>query len=438
MAQLAPVRPLVGFLVAAPASGSGKTVVTTGLVAALARRGLAVSPAKVGPDYIDTAFLSAAAGTPAVNLDLWAMRGGLFDRLAARPGLVVEGVMGLFDGPASGIGSSADVARRLGLPVILVVSAERMSHSVAALVHGFATFDPALRVAGAILTKVASERHEGMLREALARGGVACLGALRRDAALALPSRHLGLKQAREAADLATRIATIADRVEASCDMDAVAALLDGPSVTPAARPADAAAPLPPLAQSIAIASDDAFSFVYTHIMDGWRAAGAELSFFSPLAGEAPPPGSGAVFLPGGYPELFAGRLAATRAWADGLAARAAEGALIYGECGGYMALGEGLVDGEGERHEMAGLLPVTTSFTAPRRRLGYRVLSQAGGPLAAWPARLRGHEFHYAGVDTEGPPLFRAEDAAGVPLGPMGTTVGRVAGSFAHLIDAA
>ena len=155
---------------------------TTGLIAALTARGHAIHPAKVGPDYIDTAFLAAAAGNPAVNLDLWAMRGTLFDRLAARDGLVVEGVMGLFDGPSSGVGSSADVAPRLGLPVILVVNAERMSHSVAALVHGFVTFDPAVRVAGVILTRVGSARHEAMLRDALARSGVPCLGALARDA----------------------------------------------------------------------------------------------------------------------------------------------------------------------------------------------------------------------------------------------------------------
>ena len=200
----------VSFLVAAPTSGSGKTVVTTGIVAALSRRGLDVSPAKVGPDYIDPGFLAAAAGKPAVNLDLWAMRPALVDHLAKRECLVVEGVMGLFDGPSSGIGSSADVAKRLGLPVILVVNAERQSHSVAALVHGFATFDPAITLAGVILTRVASERHGRMLRDALAQSPVPCLGAVPRDAALSLPSRHLGLEQAAEHADLHGTIQAIA------------------------------------------------------------------------------------------------------------------------------------------------------------------------------------------------------------------------------------
>lgn len=434
MAKLAPVRPLVGFVVGAPASGSGKTVVTTGLIAALTARGHAIRPAKVGPDYIDTAFLAAAAGAPAANLDLWAMRGPLFDRLSAREGLVVEGVMGLFDGPSSGTGSTADVARRLGLPVVLVVNAERMSHSAAALVHGFATFDPAVRVAGVILTRVASPRHEAMLREALQRSGVPCLGALPRDARLTLPSRHLGLTQAREAEDLAGRIAAMGEAVEEGCDLAAIEAIARS-APPPAAPPA--AVPLPPLGQRTAIASDDAFAFTYAHILDGWRAAGASLSFFSPLAGEAPAPDADAVFLPGGYPELHAARLSAAPAWREGLATRAAAGAVIYGECGGYMALGEVLIDGDGSGHPMAGLLPVTTSFAAPRRSLGYRALTRLSEALPMLPQQLRGHEFHYATVASEGPPLFSAHDASGRPLGPMGTVAGRVAGSFAHVIDA-
>lgn len=422
----------MSFLVAAPASGSGKTVVTTGIVAALVRRGVSVSPAKVGPDYIDPGFLAAAAGVPAVNLDLWAMRPALVDHLARRERLVVEGVMGLFDGPSSGIGSSADVARRLGLPVVLVVNAERQSHSVAALVHGFATFDPTVRIAGVILTRVASARHERMLREALGRTAVPCLGAVPRDDALALPSRHLGLEQAVERSDLTARVAAIAAVVEAGCDIDALLTLgRDGPG--PAG---DAPPPLPPPGSRVALARDVAFAFAYPHVLDGWRAAGASLHPFSPLAGEAPDPSADAVVLPGGYPELHAGRLAATRAWADGLAAAALRGALVYGECGGYMALGRTLTDADGTVHEMAGLLPVATSFAVRRRTLGYRRLRHAGG---LFPRSLRGHEFHYATLASpEGPPLFEAEDTDRNLIGPVGTVAGTVAGSFAHVIDRA
>lgn len=424
----------MSFLVAAPASGSGKTVVTAGLLAALVRRGIAVAPAKVGPDYIDPGFLAAAAGAPCVNLDLWAMRPALVDHLARRERLVVEGVMGLFDGPSSGAGSSADVARRLGLPVVLVVNAERQSHSVAALVHGFATFDPTVRVAGVILTRVASARHERMLREALARSAAPCLGAVPRDEALSLPSRHLGLEQAAERADLTERIAAIARVVEASCDLGAIEALRRrGPPAAPEAAPSP---PLPPPGSRIAVACDPAFGFAYSHVLEGWRAAGASLHLFSPLAGETPDADADAVYLPGGYPELHAGRLAANRAWADGLTAAARRGARIYGECGGYMALGRTLTDADGVTHQMAGLLPVATSFAVRRRTLGYRRLAHAGGLL---PPLLRGHEFHYATlVSPEGPALFEAEDTDGHPIGPIGTVCGNVAGSFAHVIDRA
>ena len=182
------------------------------------------------------------------------------------------------------------------------------------------------------------------------------------------------------------------------------------------------------------MARDDAFSFTYPHVLDGWRSAGAALHPFSPLAGEAPDAAADAVVLPGGYPELHAGRLAATAGWKNGLCAAAARGTRIYGECGGYMALGRTLTDGEGAIHAMAGLLPVETSFAARKRTLGYRRLSHSGG---LFPSRLTAHEFHYATLATaEGAPLFDAADTDGAPLGPMGTVAGSVAGSFAHVID--
>lgn len=416
------------FIVAAPSSGSGKTVVTTGLIAAFAARGRHIQPAKVGPDYIDTAFLSAAAGRAAVNLDLWAMRPQLVTALAAHDDLVVEGVMGLFDGPSAGIGSTADVARLLGLPVVLVVDASRQSQSVAALVHGFASFDPTLAVAGVILTRVGSLKHARMLREALSRTAVPCLGTIPRDERLALPSRHLGLTQAAEYADIGERIDAIGRLVGATVDLSALEKL--GPPPLPVAAPAAA---LPPPGQRIAIASDQAFSFTYTHILDGWRRAGASLAPFSPLANEAPVADADAIIMPGGYPELHAGRLASRARWAEGLRAAAARGVAIFGECGGYMALGETLVDAEGTAHAMAGLLPVTTSFAKPTRTLGYRTLRDDSG---LYPKEVRGHEFHYATVEKEGPPLFQAFDAEGTALGGIGTRNGTVCGSFAHVID--
>jgi len=357
------------------------------------------------------------------------------DALAARDGLVVEGVMGLFDASAAGWGSSADVARRLSLPVLLVVSAERMSHSVAALVHGFATFEPTINVAGVVLTRVASARHEAMLRAALASSGARVLGALARSETLALPSRHLGLVQAGEHGDLAARIEDMADAAEDALDVDALARIGEGTAPPIGARPA---APLPPLGQRIAVARDPAFAFVYEHILDGWQAAGASVHPFSPLADEAPDAEADAIYLPGGYPELHAATIARNRRFILGLQAAAWRGCAILGECGGYMVLGQELVDRQGTSHPMAELLPLTTSFAAPRLHLGYRELRLAeAGPLGARHLRWRGHEFHYASETArEGPPLFLARDAEGTDLGPVGCRQGNVMGAFVHLVD--
>ena len=416
-----------GAVLAAPASGSGKTTVAAGLVRALARRGRSVQPFKAGPDYIDAAFLAAAAGRPCRNLDAWAMRPETLAAMLDAPAelALVEGAMGLFDGAEGGGGSTADVAALTGWPVVVVVDAARQAQSVAALLEGFARHRADIRVAGAVLNRVASPRHEAMLRERI--GAMPILAALEADPALALPSRHLGLVQASEHARLDAWLDRAADALS-----EAATALPFGPLGAPPAagegRPA-----LPPPAQRIAVARDEAFGFAYEHLLAGWRRAGAELRFFSPLADEAPE--GEAVFLAGGYPELHAGRLAAAGRF---LAALRRHPGPIHGECGGYMALGEGLVDAEGRRHAMAGLLPLETSMADPVRRLGYRRLRAASG--FALGHSFRAHEFHYARVLREGPgePLFEAADTLGRPLGPAGLARGRVTGSFMHLIDAA
>lgn len=421
-----------GIVVAAPASGSGKTTLSLGLLAALRRRGWPVRAAKSGPDYIDPRYLEAASGLPCPTLDAWAMAPARLRSRAAGSGLlVIEGAMGLFDGaPPDGAGSTADLAKALGLPVILVVDAARMAQSLAPLVAGFAAHDPGLHVAGVILNRVGSDRHGRLLRRAVAPVGLPVLGTVPRLSKLETPSRHLGLVQAGERTDLAAFLERAASAVTENCDLDAVAAL-----AAPLPAEAPPPPPPPPPAQRIAVARDVAFGFAYPHLLEAWRAAGAEILPFSPLA-DAPLPEAGFVYLPGGYPELHAGRLAAAGRFMASLRAAAGQGAAIYGECGGFMALGEGLIDAGGTRHAMAGLLSLETSFAERRLHLGYRHLAAAHGPVAG---RWRGHEFHYATtLRADGTPLFAARDAEGAALPPMGLRAGGVCGSFAHLIDRA
>ena len=431
------VVPARGLVIAAPASGAGKTLVTLGLLRALARAGRRVSSAKVGPDYIDPRYHAAASGHPCVTLDCWAMRQDLVTDLAAGLGdgtevALIEGVMGLFDGTDAGEGSTADLAALLGLPVLLVVDARAQAQSAAALVKGFAEYRPSCRISGVIFNQVGSDRHEAVLRAAVEPLGIPVVGALRLDRAVQVPSRHLGLVQAAEHVGLEGFIDTAAGLVERSVDLE----LLQRIAVSLPQRGSTAAAALAPLGQRVAVAYDEAFGFSYPHMLDCWRRAGAEVMPFSPLADEAPDPRADSVYLPGGYPELHAGRLAANRGFLDGLARAAANDSVIYGECGGYMVLGEELIDAEGEVHAMAGLLPVATSFAKRKLHLGYRRLKHS--QALPWPAQLRGHEFHYSTLVRQGAgeALFEAADSAGRQLGSMGLRHGRVMGSYAHVID--
>jgi cobyrinic acid a,c-diamide synthase len=434
-----------GLIVAAPASGSGKTLLTLGLARLLRDRGRRVAAAKAGPDYIDPTFLAAASGGVCLNLDPWAMRPAtlqaLLRALEAEADIVLcEGVMGLFDGtgPDGETGSTAALARLTGWPVVLVVDARRQGASAAALVAGFARHDPAVPLAGIIFNRVAGARHRGLLETALARHlpEIACLGAVPYDPGLTLPERHLGLVPAGEQPAEAA-IARAAAALAAALDIDRLSALARA-AADMASAPI---APLPPLGSHIAIARDEAFVFAYPAVLRGWCSAGAELSWFSPLADEAPHPAADAVYLPGGYPELHADRLAAADRFLAGLRRAAAAGTAIYGECGGYMVLGESLIAADGRAHRMAGLLPLSTSFAERRLHLGYREATLlALGPLGPAGARFRGHEFHYATTVCAGAaaPLFALADSCGADRGPAGLRRGSVIGSFVHLIDRA
>jgi len=431
-----------GLLIGAPRSGSGKTTVTLGIQRALRARGLAVRGVKCGPDYIDPAFHAAATGAPSCNLDSFAMPDALVAALAGEAAtgsdiVVAEGSMGLFDGvraAAGQTGASADIAARLGWPVVLVIDVSGQAQSAAAVALGMRSYDPRIRIAGVILNKVASERHLRLVRAGMERIGMTVFGALPRETGLILPERHLGLVQAGETDDLHARLDRLGEAVAAHVDLDA---LLAAAVAAPPAAQAPAGPPLPPPGRRVAVARDAAFSFIYPHVEAGWRAAGTVVVPFSPLADEAPPEDCDACWLPGGYPELHAPRLAGAGRFLSGLRRFAATRS-VHGECGGYMALGETLVDAEGTAHAMAGLLPVTTSFAKRKMSLGYRlVTTEAASALGPAGTALSGHEFHYATMAAAAPDgaLGTARDAEGTVLGPVGHVRGHVSGSFFHAI---
>lgn len=404
-----------------------------------------VSPAKVGPDYIDPAFHTVAAGRTSRNIDPWAMRpsqlAAEIDVLEKNSALILcEGVMGLFDGIGpTGIGSTAELAAKTGWPVILIVDAAKQSASIAALVSGFISHRPDILVAGIILNKVGSASHAALLQESLHHTSpdLPVLGCVLRNLQLDLPSRHLGLVQATETRDLDRFLDLAADTLSQAIDIDRLVHLAKPSSFACAKKNFSI---LAPLGQRIGVAQDAAFAFTYPHIIDGWRKAGAEIHPFSPLGGHAVPATVDAVFLPGGYPELHAASLAAAP-FLPSLRAAAKAGTKIYGECGGYMVLGRGLVDAEGQRHAMAGLLPLETSFAEKQRHLGYRQISLASDCfLGRKTTSFRGHEFHYTKILSESgaPSLFDVQDGLGHNLPAAGLVEGQVAGSFIHLIDCA
>ncbi len=434
-----------GLIIAAPQSGAGKTTITLALVAALRRRGVKVSAAKAGPDYIDPAFHAAAAGSAVVNLDSWAMPEALIDTLAARAAgsvdiFIIEGVMGLFDGAAASAGrrgATADLAARFDLPVVLVLDVGRQAQSAAAVARGFAAHDRTVKIAGVILNRTASERHRALVADAISAVGLPILGVLPRDAALALPERHLGLVQAVEHADLTALIDQLAATAERCFDLDAIIAAAAPLTFRSRSNTRDGFL-LPP-GQRIALAQDRAFSFVYPHVVDAWRSAGAEILPFSPLGDQAPPEHADSCWLPGGYPELHAAALAAAQNFAEGLR-RFAQTRLVHGECGGYMVLGQSIEDSDGHTHAMTGLLNHSTSFAKRRLHLGYRAARLlSDGVFGLQGATVRGHEFHYATLTATGDdaPFAALSDSEGRSLGTGGGRRGRVSGTFFHAIAA-
>jgi cobyrinic acid a,c-diamide synthase len=431
------------LVISAPASGTGKTTLTLALARAFGDRGLTVQCFKSGPDYIDPAFHAAATGRMSVNIDSWAMPRETIEALVARGRdadlVLAEGSMGLFDGVAvpgrSGSGASADIAEMMGWPVLLVLDPAGQAQTAAAVAAGLRDFRPRVRIAGVVLNRVASPRHEDLIRRAMAGANIPVLGALPRHAPIALPERHLGLVQAEELHRLNELIGEAARLVAERVDLDALLELA-GNAMGFAKLNSSYEGRITPPGQRIALARDAAFSFIYPHILEGWRAAGAEIMPFSPLADEGPNDSADVAWLPGGYPELHAGRLAANDNFRTRLRAFA-ETRPVHGECGGYMVLGAGLVDKEGTRHPMTGLLGLETSFARRKMHLGYRKAElQSPLPGLLTGARLRGHEFHYATILAQpDPALASVHDANGADVVETGSRRGNVTGTFFHLI---
>jgi len=429
------------LIIGAPRSGSGKTSVTIGLLRAFQRRGVKVRGIKTGPDYIDPGFHEAATRLPGLNLDSWAMAPDLLRHLAREQAddaelILIESAMGLFDGivtEPNRSGAASDLARLFGLPVLLVLDVSGQSQTAAAIACGFMHYDPNVKMAACVLNRAGSERHKKLSGDAIEALGMPVVGTVLRDPTLTLPERHLGLVQASEHPEMDAHIDRLADAMERSLDLDAIFA---------AAKPFDIPSgstekALPPPGQRIALAEDAAFTFLYPHIKRQWRAMGAEIITFSPLADEAPPGDCDICWLPGGYPELHARRLATAHNFKAGLKSFA-ETKPVHGECGGYMVLGEALEDADGVTHAMTGLLSHATSFAKRKMNLGYRQARLLGhSAIGSANDLIRGHEFHYARVIDAGndQPLAMIADGRGVEIGQSGGKRGRVTGAFFHAI---
>jgi cobyrinic acid a,c-diamide synthase len=407
------------LLVSAPASGQGKTTATAALACWHRSQGRRVRVFKTGPDYLDPMVLERASGAPVYQLDLW--MGGeahcrqLLHAAAAEADVIlVEGVMGLFDGQSS----SADLAQRLSLPVLVVIDASAMAQTFGALAFGLAHFRPQLQVAGVLANRIGGEVHAQMLRDSLPEG-LAWFGALPREAAFELPSRHLGLVQAAELADLDQRIALAAQALDRS----------DPALPQSVAFSAVPASPLPRRLAGvrIAVARDAAFSFLYRANLDTLQALGAETVFFSPLAGESLPAGADAVYLPGGYPELHLDALAANHGLKAALASHHAQGRPIVAECGGMLALLDGMADAQGQERPMWGLLPGRGVMASRRENLGMQQVTLPEG-------RLRGHTFHHGRISTAVEPLAWTEPQRVQGKPEAVYRLGRLQASFLHL----
>ena len=397
-------------VIAGAASGVGKTTIATGIIGALAKRGLAVQPFKTGPDYIDPSYHTVAAGRPSRNLDTWLLPRyaivELFRRACADTDIaVVEGVMGLYDGHSASneAGSTAELAKLLGLPVILVIDASGAARSTSAMALGYRDFDPDLNLAGVIFNGIGSESHFDMCREAVsAATDLKVLGYLPKRSDLTLPERHLGLVPTPENPLPHDFIDNLVAQIEKTIDLNGLLQLARKaapPKVAPSLFPRRHHA----ASGRIGIARDKAFSFYYQDNLDLLAAWGAELAPFSPLADRALPLDIGGIYIGGGFPEMYAAELAQNRSMLASIREAGQKGLPIYAECGGLMYLGRSLRDFDGNRHKLVGLLPIESSMKDAKLNLGYRtVRALADNPVLQRGEEVRGHEFHWSQIGDE------------------------------------
>ena len=433
-----------GVVIAGTKSGSGKTTLSLGIMAALVKRGMGVAPFKVGPDFIDPGHHSRITGGASRNLDGWMLSKNYnlacFERNTRDNDIaVVEGVMGLYDGydGKSEAGSTAQMAKWLGLPILLVVDAKSMARSAAAVIMGFEHFDPELAFAGVVFNNLGSQRHLQYLMDAVEdKVAIPCLGGLVIDEKIAIPERHLGLITQEDHGFDQETIDLLADMIEKSIDLDLLVKKLPEMNVSNH---------LKPLSRStrdavvrIAVARDNAFCFYYQDNLELLEGQGAELAFFSPIAGDDLPPDTDGLYLGGGYPELFGDELAKNRKLRDRIKVKSEAGMPIYGECGGFMYLCEALLDQNGNRYPMAGCFPFTTKMFSRLKALGYREITLTRHTAIGDQGMiLRGHEFHYSELTAHTPEVqntYRISDRSGLDKPPDGYLTKRTLGSYNHL----
>jgi len=433
------VNKVNSLCISAPSSGSGKTIITSGLILSLRNRGYDVSSAKIGPDYIDKTFLSIATNKEVFNLDSWAMNERTMDSIvhscvSNSNFFILEGVMGLFDGSITNEGSTASLVEKYKIPVVLIVDVSGQGQSVGALCQGFINYNKNISIVGVILNCVSSIRHEKIIVDELNRLSIKVFGSIPKSNAIKLQDRHLGLIPAHENDNSQSIINESADLIEKNINLEDLISLTKTNIMIPKVNNFFS----PNLGQHISIARDEAFCFIYEHMLKQWKIENREISFFSPLLDETPSNSADGIFLPGGYPELFSKKLSTNNIFKKAMQDAGKKDKLIYGECGGYMVLGKSIINKAGEEHDMLNMLNLVTSFKKPKLHLGYRrVQFMSDFAFDNKENFYRAHEFHYSNIMIEeGKPLFSVCNSDNVKIENAGLIDKNIMGSFIHLID--